>query len=119
MRKPWPCALILSGLASLAISGCGTPNQNCGTVTYTVTPATATLNHTVANNSQQYTFNVIVPEGCSPPPSVPVHAPVWTVSNTIAATITNTGVASCKAAASAPITVSAGFPGATATLVCD
>jgi hypothetical protein len=93
--------------------------QNCGSITYNVTPATATLDHAVANNAQQYTFNIIVPQGCSPPPYVPIHAPVWTVSNSIAATISITGVASCKTAAATPITVSAGFPGATATLICN
>jgi hypothetical protein len=118
MRTACLCALALSGLASLALSGCGTPMQNCGTITYTITPVSASLDHTVANNAQQYTLNVIVPQGCSPPPYVPVHAPVWSVSNTTAATITTTGIASCKAAASAPITVSAEFPGATATLIC-
>jgi len=114
MRRPWHCYLALFCLTPLLLAGCGTPMQTC-TIAYSVTPATATLDHTVANNSQTYTFNVIVPPGC---PLPPIHAPIWSVSNTTAATISNTGVASCKAAATAPITVSTDFPGATATLIC-
>ena len=115
MRSPRHGALALPCIAAIALSGCGVPMQNCGSITYTITPITATLDHTVANNSQLYSLNVIVPPGC---PLPPVHAPVWAVSNTTAATISRSGVASCKAAATAPITVSADFPGATATLIC-
>jgi hypothetical protein len=117
MRRTWPFTLAFFGLVSLALSGCGTPKQTC-TVTYTVTPETATLDHTVANNAQQYTLNVSVESGCSPPPSAPIAAPQWSVSNTVAATITNTGVASCKAAASGPIIVAAGLYFPNATLIC-
>ena len=88
-------------------------------VTISVTPATATLDHTKSGNSQTYDTDVTVPAGCPLPPLPPLPAPVWSVSNTIAATITQSGVASCKAAASAPITVSAGAVYGTAILICD
>ena len=120
MRTTWLCALAISGVASVTLTGCGTPDKNC-TVTYTVTPTSATLDHTVAKDEQTYTLNIIVPPNCPEPPKIPVAAPQWSVSNTTAATITNMGfegVVSCKAAAASPITVSAGLFYPSATLIC-
>jgi hypothetical protein len=61
-----------------------------------------------------------VPTGC---PLPPLAAPMWTVSDTMDASITvgpnAEGIATCKAAAMNPIVVSAGSVWPTATLICN
>ena len=118
MRSRYLPCLVLIALATVYLVGCGTSSPNCGSYTAGITPITATLDHTNPANSQTYTTTVSVPKGCSLPPLPP---PVWTLtlSNNLAASITQAGVATCKAAVTTPIIVSAGKTYNTATLVCQ
>jgi hypothetical protein len=112
--------LALAGSACIPLVGCApvaSPGSTSCETTFTVTPATATLDHSVADNSQTYSLGISIPKGC---PLPPFAAPRWTVSDTIDASITApAGVASCKNAAMNPIVVSPGSGLPTATLICQ
>jgi hypothetical protein len=117
--RPLPC-IVLVALSTIYLVGCGTSSPNCGSFAAGITPITATLDHTNSANSQTYSTTVTAPSGC---PLPPLPAPVWTLTlpptNNLAASISQSGVATCKAAVSTPIIVSAGKSYDTATLVCE
>jgi hypothetical protein len=114
MRIARPLIFAILGTSIAGAPGCGSSPPHC-TYTYPITPATATLDHTVVGNAQNYVLNVDTQTGCTPPPLPP---PNWKLSDTTDASITVTGTASCKSAAANPITVSATNFSSTATLVC-
>jgi hypothetical protein len=106
-----------------ALTGCAAINavkaaENTPVCTETpfISPTAVTLDHnSTSNNSQQFTSGLTVPAGCA---TINYPAIDWTVSNTVAATITSTGIASCKATATG-IVVSSGSAGIpTAMLTC-
>jgi hypothetical protein len=117
------CSVALAVLVCPALTGCAavlalaivTKPTVC-TATPFISPTAVTLDHnSISNNSQQFTSGFNVPAGCDP---ITYQAINWTVSNTVAATITSTGLASCKATATG-IVVSSGSAGVpTATLTC-
>ncbi|HZL26427.1 MAG TPA: hypothetical protein VFC39_07850 [Acidobacteriaceae bacterium] len=119
MKRCVLCCFVLAIPGCAALVGCG-PVASLGSTacsfSLSITPTTATLDHTVADNAQTYTLNVAVPKGC---PLPPLPAPRWTVSDSIDASITTGGVATCKAAAMNPIVVSTGSAEPTATLICN
>jgi hypothetical protein len=116
-------SVALAVLVCPAITGCAAINavkaaENTPVCTETpfISPTAVTLDrNSTSNNSQQFTSGLTVPAGCT---TINYPAIDWTVSNTVAATITSTGVASCKATATG-IVVSSGSAGVpTATLTC-
>ena len=118
MKRTLVWCFTLLGPACFAVEGCAPVTSTTGTgctVSITVTPTTATLDHSVAGNSQTYVSNVTAPPGCPLPPLV---APMWKVSDTVDASISLERVATCNAAALNPITVSAGAVYPNATLIC-
>jgi hypothetical protein len=106
---------ILTGCAVVNAINAAKNTPVCTTTPY-ILPTTISLDHSDPNNSQQFTSGVSVPAGCM---AVFYPALNWTVSNTVAAKITSTGLASCQATSSG-IVVSSGSAGIpTATLTCQ
>jgi hypothetical protein len=116
MNNPMLFALALAVFAT----SCGTASKNCtGTFTgITVTPTTASADHTAAAPGNEATFFAVAqysyPSGCAIPEPIQVLTAQWSVSDTADVTITNTpagqvpgGVATCLDAVALPVTVKA------------
>jgi len=103
-------ALALSSAFSLSVAtgmstGCASPanpGSSCSATPF-ISPTTATLDHTVAGNSQPFTTGIRYSGGCVVPALSIAYT--WNVSDTIDSSINSDGVASCNNAALNPITV--------------
>lgn len=103
----------LAGLC-LTVAGCGGNNtQHCNILSITVSPGTATLDHTAAppGNTQQFAaFASSVPQGCVVTQSNLTNV-IWSVSDPAKVSIGATsadptfGAATCKAATSGAVMV--------------
>jgi len=107
-------ALALTTAVALGTEGCavpGTVTSGC-TPTPFISPTAVTLDHTVANNSQQFTTGYTYPTGCALPTPLVIYT--WNLSDTLDASLlpngtvaaANSGLVTCNAAALNPITVS-------------
>ncbi len=101
------------------LAGCGTASPACTPLVYRieVNPSSAVADHAASSPSNQVKYLEIStpqtePNSCPVPAVIPVLQPVWSLSDTVSAQISNlndptNGTATCLAAASAPITVTA------------
>jgi hypothetical protein len=106
-------ALVFSSALALSVTtgisvGCASPanivsGPACVTTPF-ISPTSVTLDHTVAGNSQQFSTGTDYSSGCIVSPIALQY--FWNVSDTIDASITSGGVASCSNASLNPITVS-------------
>jgi hypothetical protein len=93
------------------------PSGSGCTETPFIQPTSVTLDHTVAGNSQQFKTGINYAGGCAIPALLVAYT--WNVSDTMDASISSDGVASCNNAALNPITVYttvAGYSGTPPTL---
>ena len=101
--------------------------QNCNPIALTISPATATADHTAMPSGNQVQFSGMeqFPPGCVEPQVLPVLT--WSTSDTTNTSITNTpgtmpGVATCINATPQPATITGSLPDGslkgTATLTC-
>jgi hypothetical protein len=128
------CASLVLLLLASGLAGCGgTTTPKCGDIVQiTVTPETATVDHTAAPpaNSQQFRAFDVPPAGCSPRISS-LSSATWSVSDPVNVSVSNVvgptyGVATCKAATAGAVTLTAVVPAtaggnvsATAALTCN
>jgi hypothetical protein len=129
--------LALLAACTVLLSGCAAVDPCASTMTYTVIPASATVDHMAAppGNQQQFVATVATtfPTGCPAAipavVAIPAYATAWSSSDPVNAPIDNVvgpttnGVATCKGATTVPVTITASSgpasaPTATATLVC-
>ena len=101
------------------LSGCGSASPACKPVVYQieVLPSSAVADHAASSPSNQAKYLETStpqagPNSCPVPAVIPVLQPVWSLSDTVNAQISNlndstNGTATCLAAASTPITVTA------------
>jgi hypothetical protein len=127
--------LAISTLGCFAIFGCGgnTTTTGCKILAINVSPATATADHAAAPPGNTQHFNAFiakVPPGCSFITGNIFNA-VWSVSDPVNVSISNAqdstrGNATCKAATTGAVTVTATAPAGdgtnvtnTASLTCN
>jgi len=131
MEKRFPLAALI--LAAILISaGCGT-KQDCHLLGLTVSPTSATADHSVAapGDEIQFVAGPVVPTGCAVAACVNCWGQTWTVSDPVNVSIVNdnpnNGLATCQGATNGGITVTASAPAggkstqtvsASATLIC-
>ena len=107
-------ASALTAAVALGTEGCAVP----GTITTAcvqtpfISPTAITLDHTVTNNSQQFTTGIHYSSTCAIPAVIPQYT--WNLSDTVDASLlpngtvaaANSGLVTCNSAALNPITVS-------------
>ncbi len=117
--RMWRSVLILAG-CSLFLAGCGAGSSGCTlTENLAVSPASATADHSSASPGNQIHFTAFVspsaPPGCPIPEWVAQATPVWTNPEPLEISISsaqsvNNGLATCLAATSGPVTLTATIP---------
>jgi hypothetical protein len=106
-------ALALTTTIALGTEGCAVPGTVTSACVQTpfISPTAITLDHTVANNSQQFTTGINYSSSCAIPAVIPQYT--WTLSDTVDASLlpsgnlaaANSGLVTCNSAALNPITV--------------
>jgi hypothetical protein len=110
-RKPSLAVLLLILLAAVSV-GCGSrsPNNQC-VITTATTPQSATADHTQAAPGDQVQFALHTSiNGGGPCPEIADYLGVWSTSDPVNTSISNTpptqGLATCVNATTAPATIS-------------
>jgi hypothetical protein len=127
--------LLVLSCCCVLLTGCGDTNTACTlTESYSVSPSTATVDHsaTAPGNQQQFTASVTAtpPAGCTTKPWTDRAYATWTNPDPLDITISNAadatnGLATCNSATSGPVTLTAttgsnnDFVSATAQLTCQ
>lgn len=130
-------ALCVLFVTTVGLSGCASGGASCANVQYkmSISPTSATVNHAATPPGDQQQFrageSAIAQPGCPVSALVAPVLPVWTSSDPLNVKITNSqdystnGIATCSAATSAPVTLTATYGAganvttATATLTCN
>ncbi len=117
MKNLWLLAAMLS---SLMLASCGGYGNNTCTISAAITPATATVDHTLAppGNQAQFSLTSSVKGNC---PYIADFMGVWSSSDPTNAPISSQGVVTCHAATSATISNNSTVRGhafTSATLTC-
>jgi hypothetical protein len=111
-------ACVCIGLVLIVAVGCG-GSADCGPVGVSVSPNTATADHTAASphNQQQFfaTNNFPIKQGCAAITAAILNKVTWSTSDPGDVSISNTqgstyGVATCISAVSSPVTITATRP---------
>lgn len=117
--------LSLTFSALIAACSCGGGNNQCS-ITATVTPASATADHTAAppGNQVQFALNSTAKGNC---PLTPDAIGIWSSSDTVNVSISNqstAGLATCLGPTASPVTITnsgkvRGQPYQSASLTCN
>jgi len=101
--------------AVMLYAGCGTTNHDCSLTAFSISPSTATADHTAAapGNSVPFFAGPVLPKGCvvAIPACVNCWGQTWTVTDSVNVSISNNpsdnGTATCLGATSGAVTVTA------------
>lgn len=131
MLKPFRLAFLVI-TAFLISVGCG-GQQNCELTALSVSPSSATADHSVSSpgNQVQFFAGPVMKGQCAVPACVNCLGQTWTVSDTVNVSISNNandnGTATCLGATNGAVTITATAPASnkstktvsgTATLTC-